>query len=1001
MKSPLFFFFILIFSCSKLFAQFPVKHYSVDDGLPVNGVWDINQDDKGFLWLGTLDGFCRFDGYDFNIYKNNPADSTSISSNTRHVSYIDKDQKIWISHNSGVSVFDPATEKFDNIFKYDQSPGKDMANVVFGKDKSNEVWAWITGRGLICFDQKTKKKIGEYASPEFINENCGSAVVDAENNVWIALYPHGLLHFNATTKKFERKFENYFIYSVALCGKDELVLGGNQSIIHYFISSGKFSVARPAPGSQAVSGQNFIFLSIIEADKGKFFLSSTTGIFSWSVGDSTYHHFDFSSNKIENNVYIDCLFKDRSGNIWVGTNGAGLLMIAMNCRHFNLLEPHDENQTIVKSICNVGPITWIGYFLGGIDLYNSENHQLIDHADMSNSNLPSNSVYAIYPYNDHAAFLKFIYSNDVGIFDWQTKKFTSLVSSFDQALPGYVSKASDAEFICKNPNGNLFFNRRQYILELSPGNENSVVIYDSLLGQNFTYGMFDRQNQFWAGTFDGVYVKNKKGWEKIDLGVTMLTKCIIQNSNGDIWASGDKGIFVIDKNHKVKTWYNERNGLPNEYVYGLLQDDDQNIWFSHNKGISCFNTAQGTFLHYTKSDGLQSDEFDTGGFFKGEDGIIYFGGIKGVNYFDPRTIKNNLIYPITNLVDIKINDREFISDSAFHLMHFLSLPYDSNTISFEFVSNEFTNQEKSQYQYRLIGIDKDWVKSDRNRNVRYPNLPPGSYTFEVKSSNNDGLWETNPASFSFRIIPPFYKTTWFYFLAGFFILFLFATAAFLFFRQRLRKQERLLEVQKKLQDERERISMDLHDNVGTQLSLISNNIQWLAHPLVEISEDEKIKRLDDVTNMSKEVIYTLRETIWALNKTEIELDEFSDKLKAFVQKQLDAFSSTELKFKENINLPVVLGPSEALHLFRICQEAIANVLKHSECTLLEISIESLADGKYKIRINDNGKGFEMSENAAEASYGLQNMKHRASAIGANFTIQSEKEKGTAILISKE
>ena len=994
-------FIILFFSCAELSAQFPVKHYSADDGLPVNGVWDINQDEKGFLWLGTLDGFCRFDGYNFKIYKNNSADSQSISGNARHITFIDADHKIWISHTTGVSVLDPATEKFDNIFSYTDA-GKDLSNCVFGKNKSNEVWAWITGKGLICFDEKTKKKTAEYGDPEYRNDNCRSAVVDEQNNIWMALYPHGLVKFNSTTKKFEQKLENYFVYSMALFGNDELILAGpNQSIIHYFISSGKCEIIPPAHGSVAPAEQGFAFLSVIRADNETFLFSSTKGIFTWSVGDSTYQHFDFSRNKIENSVYIDCLFKDRSGNIWVGTNGAGLLMIAMNCRHFNMLEPYDENQTIVKSICNVGAITWVGYFLGGIDFYNSETHRLIGHADISNSNLPSNSVYSISPYNDHAAYVKFIYSNDVGIFDWQTKKFTSLLSSFNRALTGYDSKANDAEFICKNPNGNLFFNRRQYILELTPENKNQVVLYDSLPGQNLTYGMFDNENQFWAGTFEGLFIKNKNTWEKIDLGVTMLTKCILQNSNGDIWASGDKGIFVIGKNHKVKAWYDESNGLPNEYVYGMVEDADENIWFSHNKGISCFRAHDETFLHYTKSDGLQSDEFDTGGFFKAADGIIYFGGIKGVNYFNPRAIKNNLVYPITNLVDIKINDRKYNSDSAFHFLHFLSLPYDSNTISFEFVSNEFTNQEKNQYQYRLAGIDKDWVIADKNRNVRYPDLPPGNYTFEVRSSNNDGLWETDPATFSFRIIPPFYRTTWFYFLSAFLILSALAGSAFLFFRQRLRKQERLIEVQQKLQDERERISMDLHDNVGTQLSLISNNIQWLAHPLVEISEDEKIKRLDDVTNMSKEVIYTLRETIWALNKIEIELDEFSDKLKAFVQKQLTTFSSTELQFRENINLPVVLGPSEALHLFRICQEAIANVLKHSECTLLQISIESVSNGKYSITVMDNGKGFGISDPKKEAGYGLENIRHRALAIGASVTIHSTINEGTTIRIVKE
>ena len=194
-----------------------------------------------------------------------------------------------------------------------------------------------------------------------------------------------------------------------------------------------------------------------------------------------------------------------------------------------------------------------------------------------------------------------------------------------------------------------------------------------------------------------------------------------------------------------------------------------------------------------------------------------------------------------------------------------------------------------------------------------------------------------------------------------------------------------MELQQKIQKERERISRDLHDNVGTQLSLISNNIEWIEHPLKPMSEKEKLDKLHYVNRISRDIIATLRETIWALNKEQISLEEFSDKLKAFVQKQLVIYPEIELEFNEEIDEPLTLGPSEALNLFRICQEAVANALKYSGAAFINISIEN-SDGKYRISIEDKGRGFDMSMVDASVQNGLENMRYRSADIGCTLEI---------------
>ncbi|MBV9987946.1 MAG: sensor histidine kinase, partial [Chitinophagaceae bacterium] len=218
---------------------------------------------------------------------------------------------------------------------------------------------------------------------------------------------------------------------------------------------------------------------------------------------------------------------------------------------------------------------------------------------------------------------------------------------------------------------------------------------------------------------------------------------------------------------------------------------------------------------------------------------------------------------------------------------------------------------------------------------------------------------------------------------------------------RQKKAIRALELQHKIQLERERISRDLHDNVGTQLSLISKNIEGVIDPERTIPETERIRNLRNISQTSKEVIFTLRETIWALNREEISLEELSDKLKGFAQKLFDLNGDCSLDFTEDLEKEaVVLTPSEAIHLFRICQEAITNSLKYANAKHMRVEIHAGA-GKYRVVVADDGIGFDMAAPKTSVHYGLDNMKYRAEEIQCSFTIETAPGKGTRIEIRKK
>ncbi|RYE42291.1 MAG: hypothetical protein EOP48_23470 [Sphingobacteriales bacterium] len=217
---------------------------------------------------------------------------------------------------------------------------------------------------------------------------------------------------------------------------------------------------------------------------------------------------------------------------------------------------------------------------------------------------------------------------------------------------------------------------------------------------------------------------------------------------------------------------------------------------------------------------------------------------------------------------------------------------------------------------------------------------------------------------------------------------------------RFRRKMRAFELQQKLQSERERISRDLHDNVGTQLSLISKNIEGILHPFGDLNELDRKRNLTNISLTSKEVIATLRETIWALSKEEITFQEFSDNLMDYTHKQIKNFSSLSLNFIEAENSSAIkLNATEAINLFRICQEAIANAIKYAEASNLLVELK-IVENKYQITIKDDGQGFDTSQLEVSSSYGLGNMEFRASEISCIFTLQTVPGKFTSILIKK-
>jgi signal transduction histidine kinase len=272
----------------------------------------------------------------------------------------------------------------------------------------------------------------------------------------------------------------------------------------------------------------------------------------------------------------------------------------------------------------------------------------------------------------------------------------------------------------------------------------------------------------------------------------------------------------------------------------------------------------------------------------------------------------------------------------------------------------------------------------------------GEYELHVLGSNYEGVWAMEPLIFKINILPPWYQTNWARIIFAFFILSIVAAVFYFISRNRYKKKLRKLQMEQEVQKEKQRLSRDLHDNLGSQLTWLSNNISQLQRAEKELQPVEQ--RLNQLKEGAGELMQTLRETIWIINKEKISVVEFFDKLVSHASRYIEAYPPLQLQTEENISVNYQLNSGTALQLFRICQEAITNACKHAAATTL--SIKADADEKhFAITVSDNGKGFDSSSENLTGHYGLQNMRERARESSLQFQLQSSHGKGSLVLVS--
>ncbi len=976
---------------------------TINDGLSQSSVKYIVQDKKGFMWFGTEDGLNKYDGYEFTIYKNNPADSTSISDNNITSLQIDNSGTLWIAtFNGGLNIFDPVKEEFKHI-KYDSGNTKKDNEIILAMlpDHKGYIWIGTYGRGLIRFNPKENKYVRFISNPDdstsISSNNIFSLYEDKDSTLWIGTMGGGVNKYNRDNNSFSRlmygykndngfreknilamlKVDNTLWIGTMESGLDRLNLKTN--------TADKFLTT---PTNSKVS-------SLLKDEKGNLWVGTYKGLRLHDKKNTTDFSFvtDTADKNNINAETIRCIYKDGSGIIWIGTHEDGIYKYVPSKIKFDNLNdaiPEFAGKVIFsisESSKNKDEI-WLGTFGSGLAKHNFKtgNTKVYIYNKNNQGSISSNFVQDITEDEVGNIWIAML-GGSLDKYERRTDRFIhysvnpnneNSISS-DKLLVLYADKK-----------GSLWIGTLRDGLERLDLKTNTFTHFKNDPGDttSISNDMIkviheDKFGNLWIGTNDGlnklVSGKNKFVRYIFDKNKNSISNNIIQSiyeePGGELvlWiGTYGGGLNKFDVSKNKFTSFKEEDGLPNNSIYEILADKYNNLWISTNKGLTRFNPKTKKFRNYDINDGLLSNEFNAGASFIDSDGKFYFGNVKGVNCFYPDSVKDNPFIPPIVITKFQKFNKDVKTDTSITELNKLVLSYSDYVFSFEFAVLDYSFPSKNNYQYMLEGFEKNWNDAGSRRYVTYTNLDPGEYVFRVRGSNSDNVWNEAGTKLNVIITPPFWLTTWFRILMS--LLFI---SSLIFLINRIKaKEKKKTEVNKKIYDLKIAAlasQMKPHFVFNT-----INSIQYL------ISEGKQKEALTYLSKFSELLRMTLENSL----KSTVSLEREIQFLKLYLELEKLRF---EDKFDYNIDVDEIINIASTEIPVMCIQPYVENAVIHGfkskkEKGELRIIFRQV-NSSIKCSVMDNGVGYknsvEKTSNEKHKSLGMTITKERIELLSSN------------------
>lgn len=756
------------------------------------------------MWFGTASGLNRYDGYTFKVFRHKENDSTSLNDDLIVKIQEGPHNKFWIDTRYGQCIFDPVSEKANaNTLAYCKQlklPVAPVTDIV--KDKQGCYWFAQAGVGFSRYNPAAQtvhtfhRQVVKGNAPDIADmaaDNGGTLWViyvdgllegynsatekliysntdifkradepryrlfaDAQNDLWIYTdgYPQGVFCFNTSTNQLV----HYHRDGSSTRLNNNLVTGiqqDNNGMVWIITDHGGVNLLNKQTGAISYLENKAEDIKSISQNSINAIYRDNTGIIwlgSYKRGINYYHE-----NIIKFPVYrhllsdarslpfddVNRFVEDDKGNLWIGTNGGGLIYYDRRNNSYRTFKHNPANTNsisndVVVSLCiDHNKKLWIGSYYGGLDCFDGQRfiHYKNDPAD--STSISDNSIWEIYE-------------------DAQQQLWIGTLSG---GLNRYDAQK------------NIFYHYRK-----GPGSLNSK--YISALAE-------DQQGNLWIGTESGINVLNKQTGKFIyyahdskdqrSLGNNNVT-ALLKDSRGNMWVATRDGLNLFDKSTNAFRHFSSADGLAENNILTIMEDNAHTLWLGTTNGLSRAwvqnngnDILQILFRNYDERDGLQGREFNENAALKTKQGELIFGGANGFNIISPEAIAHNTIVPEVVLTDLRVFDKSLqpgevmnnrvLLKTAISEVKEITLKYHENIFSLEFAALNYSNPEKNQYAYKLEGFNNDWLTTDgSHRTVTYTNLDPGKYTFRVKASNGDGVWNEQGTALLVTILPPFWRT---------------------------------------------------------------------------------------------------------------------------------------------------------------------------------------------------------------------------------------------------
>lgn len=1006
--------FLLLINSIQLFSQetdIKFTRISVDDGLSHLIANVIDQDESGFIWVGTHDGLNRFDGYQFKTYYKIPDNHNSLSDNIITCFLQEDKEVIWIGTDEGLNKFNPLSNQIERYVHNKRDSTSVSNNLINSIVKDSQGFLWVgTDDGLNKFNPKTgvferlySAEPGEYKTEK---NRIHKLYIDNSNNLWVKTI-EAVYKMNLSTQVFQRVIElpqakkiigTHYNFGMFQIDSGELLIGSGSGLYIYDYHTQKINLhEHDSNNSKSISDN--IITSILQDNHGVIWIGTFDGLNKFDNKTGVFDHYkqNVTDPKSLSNNTVTSIFQDKSGAIWVGTYGSGINRFnpfSKNFHYFktpggNIKNPNDKNVWAVLEDRNKniwwgtnhglyvineksGEIKFFGVngnkekgviqeFVGA--LYEDSLGNIWIGTDEGISVLKVQFVAQVFEANSEQEFVHIYSKERILKFLENTESNKMWVGVFDQGLLEF-----DLEAI-----GNIEKRIPKNVLKDIPESEIAKITITEIL---------KIESVLWLGS--------KQGMLRFDINKNQIER--YQYREGDeqsishnkvygiqegvenvLWmATYGGGLNKFNINTEEIRYYTTKNGLLNNGIYNLLIDNENKIWVSTNNGLSKFDPATEIFKNYDENDGVQGNEFNQGAFYKSKTGRMYFGGNEGFNAFYPNKIDEDQVLPEVVLTDFLIfntlikpnktfselgisDDLKVVLEKNINETKKIRLSHIHSVFSIEFAASHYINPKRNVFEYMLEGFDENWVSvNSRNRKATYTNLDPGEYVFKVRSANKNGVWNKVPKELLIEISPPFWRTNWFYFLSA--LVFLVIIYGVL----RIRIGQINLHHFKKQNELKTTMLKEIHHRVKNNLQIVNSLLRMQSSTMDDVKTVGVFKKIQSrILSMS-----SLHEEMYKTdNLSEIETKKHFEKLirDLVVAYRLDK----EISLKLDID-PFEFNMDTLIPLGLIINELVINSLKHAfvgrDKGMITVLLKKTKTRKeYRLQVNDDGIGMKEAQ----------------------------------------